>query len=195
MGTKELVEIAARSLMLERFRPEERLPEWVFGPAQMGPDLSELSLRELVWRVAHRDSQVSPLITVAIQAALALSLAARTAAGLPARHAFAHAEYMQLLQDTLLFLQQPSPTLETLRALGKKVLRGFALLRQIGETFSADQRETLILLVESFTGAVESLAAAYLLFQGEKPELSQEKHDIELQGRFFHEEILNKLRV
>ncbi|MCX7606546.1 MAG: glutamate formimidoyltransferase [Bacteroidia bacterium] len=195
VSTQDLVDVAVRSLMLAGFRPEERLPERVFGPAEVGPDLGELSLRELVWQLAEREKALSPAIAVIIQSALALSVAARIAAGLPARNAFSHAEYMQLLQDTLLALQHPTVDLETIRSLSKKVLRGFALLRQMGDVLSSDQRDTLLLLLELFSGAVESLAAAYLPFQAEQPELAQEKHDVELQGRFFHEEILNRLRV
>lgn len=194
LSLKERIEVATRSLLLKDFRPEERLPEWVFGPAEASPDLSELSLRELIWRLAD-PQPFTPLVPVVIQGALALALGARSAAGLPARHAFAHPEYMQLLQDTLFLLQKPNLTLDNLRFLSKKVLRGYAILRQIAEALAMDQRENLALLVELFTGAVESCAALYLYHYAGSPEIIQEKHDVELQGRFFHEEILKKVHL
>jgi len=194
LSLKERIEIALRSLLLKDFRPEERLPEWVFGPAETAPDLSELALRELIWRLAQQQPFM-PLVPVVVQGALALAVAARSAAGLPARHAFAHPEYIQILQDTLSLLQNPDLTLDNLRFLSKKVLRGYAILRQIAEALSTDQRENLALLVELFTGAVESCAALYLYYCADSPEITGEKHDVELQGRFFHEEILKKVRL
>lgn len=193
LPTDELVRIAIQSLLLKGFRVEERCPERVFGPAEGGQDIGELSLRELLWRLADQRQPLPPETPIIIQVALALSYAARMVAGLPARHAFAHSEYVQLLQDTL--LQASSGGLETMRVLSKKVLRGFALLRQISETLSTDQRAQLVLLSQLFSSAVESLAAAYFPFQNGNPEIAQERHDIELQGRFFREEILKKLRI
>lgn len=196
VSAEELVKVALRSLMVEGFRPEERLPEWVFGPAEAGAsDMGELSLRELLWHFADKEKALSPVLSVVIQAALALSVAARISAGLPARHAFAHGEYMQLLQDTLGFLHNNPVDVELLRQLSKKVLRGFALLRQISDSLVVDRAPQLPLLVELFHGAIESLAAAYVPFQNGSMNFEQEKHDIELQGRFFREEILNKVRI
>ncbi|MCX8111938.1 MAG: glutamate formimidoyltransferase [Bacteroidia bacterium] len=195
LSNEELVQIAIRSLMLKGFHPEERCPELVFGPVEGGQDLGELPLRELLWRMADRHQPLSPETTVIVVCAIALSFAARIVSGLPARHAFAHAEYIQLLQDTLLLLQNPHISLDTIRFLSKKVLRGFALLRQIGETLSADQSEHLILLSQLFSSSVESLATAFFPYQNGSPEIAQERHDIELQGRFFREEILKRLRV
>ncbi|MCS7189424.1 MAG: glutamate formimidoyltransferase [Bacteroidia bacterium] len=192
---KEMIDMAARSLMLRNFRPEERIPEWIFGPAELGPDLSEISLRELVWKLAQGENGVPFFVPVIIQATLALSMASRIAAGLPARHAFTHAEYMQLLQDTLLVLQGATCNIDQLKTLSKKVLRGFALLRQISEVLSADRKELLLVIAEIFSGAVESIAAAYASFQKDQPEIAQERHDIELQGRFFREEIVNRLKI
>lgn len=191
----DLVQIALRSLMLKGFRPDERCPERVFGPAEGAQDLGELPLRELLWRMADRQHTLPPEVAVILQAAIALSIAARTVSGLPARHAFAHTEYIQLLQDTLWLLQQPEIKLDTLRTLGKKILRGFALLRQISETLSSDQREQLILLGQLFSSAVDSLAATFIPFQNGSSEVAQERQEIELQGRFFREEIFKRLRV
>lgn len=195
LSKDDLVQIALRSLMLKDFRPDERCPERVFGPAEGGQDLGELPLRELLWRMADPQHGLPPATAVILQAALALSNAARMVSGLPARHAFAHAEYIQLLQDTLWLLQQPEIKLDTLRALSKKLLRGFALLRQISETLSADRRDQLILLGQLFSSAVDSLAATFIPFQNGSSEVAQERHDIELQGRFFREEIFKRLRV
>lgn len=195
LSAADLVKVALRSLMLERFRPEERLPEWVFGAAGPSTDISELPLRELLWSLAERQSPLAPTIAVIIEAALALSLASRLAAGLPARNAFSHAEYMQLLQDILLLLQKPKLELEDLRLLGRKLLRGFALFRQMGEALALHNREEMLLLAQLFSGAVELLAAAYAPFQAQLPELAQERHDIQLQGRFFQEELLSRVRI
>ncbi|MCS7297350.1 MAG: glutamate formimidoyltransferase [Bacteroidia bacterium] len=195
LSQEELVEIAIQSLMLRDFRPEERCPERVFGPIEGGQDLGELPLRELLWRLADRQQPIPLEVTVILQCALALSLAARLVSGLPARHAFAHTEYIQLLQDTLLLLNEQVMNANVLRTLSKKILRGFALLRQISETLSADQREQIALLGQLFNGAVESVAATFLPFLNGNPEMAQERHDIELQGRFFHEEILKRLRI
>ncbi|MCS7162107.1 MAG: glutamate formimidoyltransferase [Bacteroidia bacterium] len=195
MSKEELLKLAVHSLMLKDFRPEERLPEWVFGAAEAKWDVGELSVRELVWQLAERHGGLSEAVAVGVQAALGLSLAARLAAGLPARHAFTHGEFVQLLQDVLLALQQPNLALDALRTLSKKVLRGFALLRQISETLSADQKEHLLLLSNLLHGTVETIGAALFAYQSQWPELAQERHDIELQGRFFREEILQKLRL
>lgn len=195
VSAAELVQVAIRSLMLERFQPEDRLPEWVFGPAEPGADLGEFPLRELLWGLAERQSTLSPTLTVIVETAMALSLASRLAAGLPARNAFSHAEYMQLLQDVLLLLQKPKLDLEDLRFLGRKLLRGFALFRQMGEALALHNREEMLLLAQLFSGAVELLAAAYAPFQNQLPELAQERHDIQLQGRFFQEELLSRVRI
>lgn len=195
LNPDDLVQIALHSLMLKGFRPEERCPERVFGAAEMGPDLTELPLRELLWRMADKQQELPMEAAVILQTSIALSIAARVVAGLPARHAFAHSEYVQLLQDTLLILQQPEMNLDTLRLLSKKALRGFALLRQIGETLAADQQSVLALLGQLFSSAVEGLATIYLGFQNGSPEVAQERHDIELQGRFFREEIFKRIRI
>ncbi|MCS6895625.1 MAG: glutamate formimidoyltransferase [Bacteroidia bacterium] len=191
----ELILTAIRSLMLKDFDPESRCPERVFGEAVGGQDLGELSLRELLWRMADKQQPIAHEVAVVLQVATALGFAARAVAGLPARHAFAHAEFVQLLQDTLLFLQDSKMNIEALRTLGKKALRGFALLRQISETLSADQKEQLVLLGQLFSCAVDSLAAALISHQSNNPEIAQERHDIELQGRFFREEIFKRVRI
>ncbi|MDW8058187.1 MAG: glutamate formimidoyltransferase [Bacteroidia bacterium] len=192
---EELTQIALRSLMLKGFNPNERCPERVFGPVEGGADLGELPLRELLWNLADRQNTLPAETAIMLHAAITLSLAARFVSGLPARHAFAHKEYIQLLQDILLILQEPKVSLETLRTLSKKVLRGFAILRQIGETLSADRVQHMVLLGQLFSGSVEALAAAYLPYESQSPEVAQERHDIELQGRFFREELFKRLRV
>ncbi|MEN3041173.1 MAG: glutamate formimidoyltransferase [Bacteroidia bacterium] len=195
LSSEELVLIAIRSLMLKGFDPNERCPERVFGPVTGGQDLSELSLRELLWRLTDRQQPIAPEVAVILQVAMALGLSARIVAGLPARHAFAHAEFAQLLQDTLLLLQDSHINIQTLRSLSRKALRGFALLRQLSETLSADQQENLALLGQLFSSAVESLAATFLPYQNGNQDVAQERHDIELQGRFFREEIFKRIRI
>ncbi|MCS6789360.1 MAG: glutamate formimidoyltransferase [Bacteroidia bacterium] len=192
---RDLVRVAVRSLLLESFRPHDRLAEWVLGPAQEGPDFCEISLREILWQLAGTEGNLQPEVAVGIHAAMALSVAARLSAGLPARHAFVHPEYMQLLQAVLDKLHTTSLDLEALRLIANKILRGFALLRQISDTLSADQKDTVVLLVRLFHNTLEEIAAAYYPYLGSKDRIMEEKHDIELQGRFFEEEIFKKLRV
>jgi hypothetical protein len=195
MSPKELVEIAVRSLMLTNFRPEERLPEWVFGPPDQVPELAEQPLREVIWRLADPKTPLPPEVLPTIQSALALAMAARLSAGLPARNAFLHTEYMQLVEKTLEKLQPQPLSIDEIKTLSKNVLRGFALLRQMTELNSTIQPNLYLLLAEAFMGSVESFMGVMLGFAEKSPEIKQDAHDMHLQGKFFLEEITKKLKL
>ena len=195
LTAKDLVEIAGRSLMLTNFRPEERLPEWVFGPPEQETELSEQPLREVVWRLADPRSPLPPEVMPVLQSALTLALAARLSAGLPARNAFLHTEYMQLIEKNLEKLQPNPLSLDEIKALSKNLLRGFALLRQMTELNVTIQPNLYFLLAEAFMGSVESFAGVMLGFADKSPEVKQDVHDMHLQGKFFLEEITKKLKI
>jgi len=192
---QDLVEIAVRSLMLTNFRPEERLPEWIFGPAEQATDLAEQPLREVIWRLADPKSSLPPEILPIIQSALTLALAARLSAGLPARNAFLHTEYMQLVEKTLEKLQPNPLSLDEIKYLSKNILRGFALLRQMSELNSTIQPGLYRLLGEAFMGSVESFMSVMLSFSEKNTDIKQDAHDMHLQGKFFLEEITKKLKI
>jgi glutamate formiminotransferase/formiminotetrahydrofolate cyclodeaminase len=192
---QDLVEIAVRSLMLENFQPEERLPEWVFGPVVAETDLAEQPIREFIWRLADPKTALPSEVVPTIMAALTLALAARTSAGLPARNAFLHTEYMQLVEKSLEKLQSQSLSLEELRALSKNVLRGFALLRQMTDLNSKTHAYLYLLLTEALMGTIDVLAAVMRNFEDQNADVKQEVHDIDLQGKFFREEIIKKLKI
>ncbi len=193
--SQDLVDIAIRSLMLTNFRPEERLPEWVFGPPQQESDLAEQPLREVIWRLADPKSSLPPEVLPTIQAALALAMAARLSAGLPARNAFLHTEYIQLVEKTLERLQSNPLSLDEIKILSKNLLRGFALLRQMTELNATIQPNLYFLLAEAFMGGVESIMGVMLGFSEKSPEVKQDAQDIHLQGKFFLEEITKKLKI
>jgi glutamate formiminotransferase/formiminotetrahydrofolate cyclodeaminase len=195
MSPKELVEIAVRSLMLTDFRPEERLPEWVFGPPDQAPELAEQPLREVIWRLADPKNPLPPEVLPTIQSALTLAMAARLSAGLPARNAFLHTEYMQLVEKTLEKLQPQPLSIDEIKTLSKNVLRGFALLRQMTELNSTIQPNLYLLLAEAFMGSVESFIGVMLGFVEKSPDVKQDAHDMHLQGKFFLEEITKKLKL
>ena len=195
LTAKDLVEIAGRSLMLTNFRPVERLPEWVFGPPEQETELSEQPLREVVWRLADPRSPLPTEVMPVLQSALTLALAARLSAGLPARNAFLHTEYMQLIEKNLEKLQPNPLSLDEIKVLSKNLLRGFALLRQMTELNVTIQPNLYFLLAEAFMGSVESFAGVMLGFADKSPEVKQDVHDMHLQGKFFLEEITKKLKI
>ena len=195
LSPKDLIEIAVRSLMLTNFRLEERVPEWVFGPPDRSTDLAEQPLREVIWRLADPKSSLPPDIFPTIQSALTLALAARVSAGLPARNAFLHTEYMQLVEKTLEKLQPNALSIEEIKSLSKNILRGFALLRQMAELNSTVQPGLYRLLGEAFMGSVESFMSIMLSLSEKNPDFKQDAHDMHLQGKFFLEEITKKLKI
>lgn len=195
LTTKDLVEIAGRSLMLTSFRPEERLPEWVFGSSEPETELSEQPLREVVWRLADPRSSLPPEVMPVLQSAFTLALAARLSAGLPARNAFLHTEYMHLIEKNLERLRPTPLSLDEIKALSKNLLRGFALLRQMTELNATIQPNLYFLLAEAFMGSVESFTGVMLGFADKNQEVKQDVHDMHLQGKFFLEEITKKLKI
>ncbi len=195
LSSRDLIDIAVRSLILTNFRPEERLPEWVFGPADQATDLAEQPLREVIWRLADPKSSLPPEILPIIQSALTLALAARLSAGLPARNALLHTEYMQLVEKTLEKLQPTSLSIDEVKYLSKNILRGFALLRQMAELNSAIHPALYRLLGQAFMGSVESFVSVLLSFSERNPDVKQDVHDMHIQGKFFLEEITKKLKI
>lgn len=195
LSEEELIQIAIRSLMVTDFRPEERLPEWVFGPAETTSEILELSLREVIWGLADRQAKFAFDLLIPIQGALTLAAAARLSSGLPARSAFLHQDYMKLVEEVVSYIYQRPLSLDNLRALAKKIFRGYALLRQIVDMHSTISKPTLLLLTESFTGVVANVTAAMRYYEEEASDVKQEIHDLELQGRFFRDEILKKLKI
>ncbi len=195
LSEEEIIQIAIRSLMLMGFKPEERLPEWVFGPAVNTSEVIELPLREVIWRLADRQTKLPFELLIPIQAALILAAAARLSSGLPARNAFLHQDYMKLVEDVVEFIYPHALPLDSLRTLAKKVFRGYALLRQIVDMHSTLSKPTLLLLTENFTGVIDSIVAAMRHYEESAPDVKQEIHDLDLQGRFFRDEILKKLKI
>ncbi len=152
LTAKDLVEIAGRSLMLTNFRPEERLPEWVLDHRNRRQNYPSSLCGK--WSGAWPDprSSLPPEVMPVLQSALTLALAARLSAGLPARNAFLHTEYMQLIEKNLEKLQPNPLSLDEIKALSKNLLRGFALLRQMTELNATIQPNPLLSLSRGFHG-------------------------------------------
>ncbi|MGQ9864160.1 MAG: glutamate formimidoyltransferase [Bacteroidia bacterium] len=198
MPEADILDVAVHSLMLNALRPfivKERILEYTLGDPHQGL-LEDLPLSELIWRFYDKGQALSSTFLVSLLGSAGAAIAARLSTGLPNRGALLQQDFWNLGQE---LLRQPldgyngSPT-QTLQA-ARKIVKLYARFRELVPLLSKESYPEAGVLIESFLAAIQ-IAVVYLRHHGEKkPEMDEELKSLELQAKFFTEEIIKKLNA
>lgn len=192
----EILDVAVHSLMLSALRPfvlKERILEYSLGDPHQGL-LEDIPLSEFIWRFYDKGHTLSPTFLVSLLGSVGAAIAARLSTGLPNRGAFLQQDFWNLGQELLRQpLQEPNGSAAHTLEAARKIVKLYARFRELVPLLSKENYPDTGVLVETLLAAIE-IAAVYLRHHGEKEsEMDEELKSLELQAKFFTEEITKKL--